>query len=119
MNTPQFIVEKPLMNSRLQAEMLEATRLTQAGRLLDATAVIQRALRGETGQPAPVGPADTAADGTHARTGRSPLTLDGVAERVESDDAGHPSGHRARTRPDPVRKRLRKGPRPGRHRRGR
>ena len=90
------------MNSRLQTEMLEATRLTRTGQLLDATAVIRRALRGgEAEQPAPVGPADTAADGTHARTGRSPLTLDGVFERVESDDAGQPSGHRARTRPGP------------------
>jgi hypothetical protein len=70
------------MNSRLQAEMHEATRLTRMGRLLDATAVIQRALRGETGQPTPVGSADTAADGIDARTGRSPLTLDGVAEGV-------------------------------------
>jgi len=82
--------------------MLEATRVTQAGRLLDATAVIQRALRGETGQPAPVGPAETAADGTHASSGRSPLTLDGVAERVESDHVGNPSGRtpkRTVTRP--------------------
>ncbi|MDQ2695834.1 MAG: PHB depolymerase family esterase [Pseudomonadota bacterium] len=65
------------MNSRLPADMLEATRLTRAGRLLDATAAIQRALRGETGQPAPDGAA------THARAGQSPLTLEGVAERVD------------------------------------
>lgn len=90
------------MNSRSQAEMLEATRLTQAGRLLDATAVIQRALRGGARQPAPVGPADTVADGTRPSSGRSPLTLDSVAERVESDDVGHRSGQtpeRTVTRP--------------------
>lgn len=82
--------------------MLEATRLTQAGRLLDATAVIQRALRGGARQPAPVGPADTVADGTRPSSGRSPLTLDSVAERVESDDVGHRSGQtpeRTVTRP--------------------
>jgi hypothetical protein len=75
------------MNARFQTEILEATRLTRAGSLLDATALIQRALRGETEKPAPAGPAD----GARAWPGRSPLTLDGVAERVESDDAGLPS----------------------------
>ncbi len=35
------------MNARLQAGMLEATRLTRAGQLLEATAMIQRVLRGE------------------------------------------------------------------------
>lgn len=35
------------MNNPMLAEMLEATRLTQAGRLNEATAMIQRALRGQ------------------------------------------------------------------------
>ena len=33
------------MNDRMHREMLEATRLTRAGRLTDATALLQRLLR--------------------------------------------------------------------------
>ena len=36
------------MNHGLQSEMLEATRLTRAGRLTEATALLQRVLRGDT-----------------------------------------------------------------------
>jgi poly(hydroxyalkanoate) depolymerase family esterase len=41
------------MNEHMQAAMAEATRLTRAGQLAEATRIIQRALRGE---PAPHGP---------------------------------------------------------------
>src|SRR6266702_4593555 len=47
------------MDERMRAGMAEATRLTQAGQLAEATALIQRVLRG-----LPVG------DGTEARRGR-------------------------------------------------
>lgn len=91
------------MNSKLQADMLEATRLTRGGRLLEATAVIQRALGGDTGQPAPFAPIDTAADVT--RTERLSLPLDGMAERLEIDAADHLSGQNAgrsaRSQPNP------------------
>lgn len=93
------------MNLTLQTRILEATRLIRAGRLLDATASIKRALKGEAEQPAGVGTTETAADtattGTHARIGRTPLTLNGVAEPVIIDDAGHPSEHRTETQSSP------------------
>ena len=38
------------MNDHMQAGMAEATRLTRAGRLVEATRIIQRTLKGE---PAP------------------------------------------------------------------
>src|SRR3989442_12346186 len=47
------------MDERMRAGMAEATRLTRAGQLAEATALIQRVLRG-----LPVG------DGTEARRGR-------------------------------------------------
>ena len=47
--------------------MLEATRLTQASRLVEATALIQRMLRGE-------------ADSEISCLGNSPATIDGLGE---------------------------------------
>jgi hypothetical protein len=44
------------VNEEFQAAMREATRLTQAGRLIEATALIQRALKG-AGGAAPAAPA--------------------------------------------------------------
>lgn len=65
------------MQARL-AEMLEATRLTGAGRLQDATTLIQRSLSGAVPSPAARAPA--------AKT-LSPPTIDLVAERVETRPA--------------------------------
>ena len=59
--------------------LLEATKLTGAGRLMEATALIQRMLGGLPGAP----PTARAQPGS-----RMPPTIDGVAERVDprSDD---------------------------------
>ena len=46
--------------------MLQATRLTRANRLIEATALIQRMLRGET-------------DSEIARLGNRPPTIDGLS----------------------------------------
>jgi len=51
------------MNARLNPDLLEATRLTRAGQLLEATALIQRALGGRF---APPSAADTPAPGRAA-----------------------------------------------------
>ncbi len=50
--------------------MLQATRLTRANRLIEATALIQRMLRGET-------------DSVIARLGNGPPTIDGYAETID------------------------------------
>jgi poly(hydroxyalkanoate) depolymerase family esterase len=75
------------MNGRPHRDMIEATRLTRAGRLAEATALLQRLLRG---QPAP----DTASgNATNAPDGRAPRTIDVVPETVEA--AGDPPPARA------------------------
>jgi poly(hydroxyalkanoate) depolymerase family esterase len=58
------------------SDLLEATRLTSAGRLTEATAVLQRMLGGLM-----------AADGTNSQDPRSPLTIDGVVETAAKGDA--------------------------------
>ncbi|NMG73471.1 extracellular catalytic domain type 1 short-chain-length polyhydroxyalkanoate depolymerase [Aromatoleum diolicum] len=55
------------MNARLNSDLLEATRLTRAGQLFEATALIQRALRGAA---APDVAADT---GAASRTAEPPI----------------------------------------------
>lgn len=89
------------MNERIHADMFEATRLTRAGHLLEATALIQRVLRGE-----PV--ADTATDTTagHADTAgrRAPCIIDAVAETVDFTDAqGVPRAEQPAESPPPDR----------------
>ena len=87
-------MKEPFMNPRLQADMLEATRLTRAGRLLDATALIQRTLGGKNGPSTP-NSADPDLDDSHTGNGRHPLILEGEAERVAGDDTGHRPDQRA------------------------
>jgi poly(hydroxyalkanoate) depolymerase family esterase len=60
----------------------EAASLTRAGRLVEATALLQRMLRGETGPGSTFG---TVGDVSLAR--REPLTIDATANIVEEADA--------------------------------
>src|SRR5688572_18179528 len=66
------------MNDRLHANMLEAARFTQAGRLTEATAFLQRLLGGEA-EPEPA-----AADTGPAPAGRAPQIIDVVQETIEA-----------------------------------
>jgi hypothetical protein len=61
----------------------EASRLTRAGQLLEATALLQRMLRGES---APNAPSRTGS--RIALTGREPLIIDAKANAIEETD-GH------------------------------
>jgi poly(hydroxyalkanoate) depolymerase family esterase len=61
--------------------MLEATRLTRAGRLTDATALLQRMLRGETAPNMHFGAASDV-----ALAGRTPPIIDAKAETVDEVD---------------------------------
>ena len=63
--------------------MLEATRLTRAGRLTEATALLQRMLRGETAPDMSFGTA-----GDVAPAGRAPPIIDAKAETI--DETGRP-----------------------------
>src|SRR5580704_324098 len=67
-----------MLNSRT---MLEATRLTRAGRLSDATALVQRMLRGEMAPDMTFG----AGDGM-ASVGRAPQIIDPKAETSEGTE---------------------------------
>lgn len=82
----------------LNQDMLrEATRLTQAGQLTEATALLQRMFRGE---PAPA--AASPAPGGIRLPGRTPLTIDLEANDVEADRAaraGTPTATTRRRRP--------------------
>ncbi|KON82393.1 PHB depolymerase family esterase [Azoarcus sp. PA01] len=69
------------MNARLNPDLLEATRLTRAGQLLEATALIQRALGG---QFAPSPAADGAATaGTRAADHASEPPLEGSCRVID------------------------------------
>src|SRR4029077_16108676 len=61
----------------------EATRLTRAGQLVEATALLQRMLRGESAPDA------TLRAGRPALTGREPPTIDAKATTVEETDSSH------------------------------
>ena len=79
------------MQDRL-ADMMEATRLTAAGRLQDATDLLQRGRAGA----APAGPSPTNPQSAgHTITGGSPQTIDLVAERVETGPAPERPGVKA------------------------
>jgi len=60
----------------------EATRLTRAGQLVEATVLLQRMLRGETAQEAPSG-----TTGRIALPGREPLIIDATANTIEETDS--------------------------------
>jgi poly(hydroxyalkanoate) depolymerase family esterase len=62
----------------------EATRLTRAGQLVEATALLQRMLRGASAPDAP-----SRTGGRIAVTGREPLIIDAKANAVEETDS-HP-----------------------------
>jgi poly(hydroxyalkanoate) depolymerase family esterase len=62
----------------------EATRLTQAGQLAEATALLQRMLRGERAPDA-----TTRTPGRVSLTGREPPTIDAKANDVEKTDRAH------------------------------
>ena len=67
------------MNEMLKPKiMLEATRLTRAGRLTDATARLQRMLRGETAPNMHFGGASDVAP-----AGRTPPIIDAKAETID------------------------------------
>ena len=77
------------MNNGLHPDMLEATRLTQAGRLTEATALLQRLLQSRAA-PEPVsGTVHSTAD---MPAGHVPCIIDVVPETVEVTDRQPPSG---------------------------
>jgi poly(hydroxyalkanoate) depolymerase family esterase len=61
--------------------MLEATRLTRAGRLTEATALLQRMLRGETASDTTFGTPDDVVP-----AGRAPPIIDAKAETIDETD---------------------------------
>ena len=87
------------MNDRLQPDMLEAIRLTRAGRLTEATALLQRALRSE---PMPGTASGATGEGALAPTGRNSRIIDLIPETIELTDpqpsprTGHASGTSSR-----------------------
>jgi poly(hydroxyalkanoate) depolymerase family esterase len=69
------------MNDMLNSnKMAEATRLTRAGRLTEATALLQRMLRGET---VPDMTSGAASEIAHASAGREPLIIHASASAIE------------------------------------
>jgi poly(hydroxyalkanoate) depolymerase family esterase len=62
----------------------EATRLTRAGQLVEATALLQRVLRGERAPDATLRTA-----GRIALRGREPTTIDATANTIEETDSPH------------------------------
>ena len=90
------------MSDALHSDMLEATRLTRAGRLTEATALLQRALRGGTVSDTASGPTGEAA---HAPAGRGSRVIDLTPEAIELTDprasprTGHASDTGASSRP--------------------
>jgi poly(hydroxyalkanoate) depolymerase family esterase len=77
---PHLAKEALHMNDGLQSEMLEATRLTGAGRLTEATALLQRVLRGGTVPDAASGPTG---DAGHALAGGGGRIIDLTPDTVE------------------------------------
>jgi poly(hydroxyalkanoate) depolymerase family esterase len=90
------------MNDALHADMLEATRLTRAARLSEATALLQRVLRSGTVPDIASGPTRETA---HAPAGRGSRIIDLTPDTIELTDpqpappAGQASGTGASNRP--------------------
>jgi poly(hydroxyalkanoate) depolymerase family esterase len=90
------------MNDSLQPDMLDAIRLTRAGRLTEATALLQRALRSE---PVPDTASGPTGQGARAPSGRDSRIIDLIPETIELTDpqpsprTGHASGTGASSRP--------------------
>ena len=91
-----------------QDTVREATRLTQAGQLAEATALLQRMLRGELAPEA-----TTRTPGRISLTGREPPTIDAKANDVEKAERAHPLAPRAPSsaprRPQPLFDRAKDG----------
>ena len=91
-----------------QDTVREATRLTQAGQLAEATALLQRMLRGERAPEA-----TTRTPGRISLTGREPPTIDAKANDIEKADRARPLGPRAPSsaprRPQPLFDRAKDG----------
>jgi poly(hydroxyalkanoate) depolymerase family esterase len=79
------------MNDSLHRRILEATHLTRAGRLADATTLIQRALRGEP---------ESSGAAAHAPAARVPPVIDLVPDKVELSDPQPSSPDAQRFEPD-------------------
>src|SRR5690606_33955503 len=97
------------MKHWLHPDMREATRLTRAGRLTEATALLQRLLRSGTEMPAAPGTDGEAADPPAAD---GPPVIDGEAEVIEP--SGEPTAPRPSPdamRDDPIRLRMPKAQR--------
>ena len=94
---------KVMMNDNLQNLMREATQLTQAGRLSEATAIIQRALRGENPAEPPLNPdATSTSTPTSASTpaDASSMVLDGCVFEVPGSAAADALQPKQSTTPD-------------------
>ena len=94
------------MNDALHSDMLEATRLTRAGRLTEATALLQRALRGGTVSDTAPGLAGEAAYAPAERGSRvidlTPGTIE-LTDPQASPRTGQASGTDASSRPSGLR----------------
>ena len=78
---------KPMLNQDI---IQEATRLTRAGQLVEATALLQRMLRGERAPDAP-----SRTTGRIALAGREPLIIDAKANVVEEKTVSPPKSEPA------------------------
>ncbi|MCP1677070.1 poly(hydroxyalkanoate) depolymerase family esterase [Natronocella acetinitrilica] len=112
------------MNQTLHAVMLEATRLTNAGQLAEATAMIQRALNGN---PAPTSGGSTSEYATetrrsapgHSTARREEDVIEGSFHVVGSNGSRRPHGRKDgpcafRARPASPRQKPQEAPAPGR-----
>jgi poly(hydroxyalkanoate) depolymerase family esterase len=72
------------MHDRMPADMLEATRLTRAGKLTEATALLQRALRSGTASESALGPAG---GGAYKPAGRGAGLIELAPDAAELTDS--------------------------------